>query len=667
MDVNDNYGSHEEKMNDDDDLLEELPERDEINKVEIDSDGKICHKAATNDSGLETCDSMDIAKDDNAMPELTLMTALIPLCPENAKDVPKNFTITQHTLKLPELTPLPPSAQTTPLDSPDKSCDSSRRSSTSTSFIDSLLSKIGRRKTIEEYLETPNEPPPTLSSTAKELVVEDLLDEIHAPLTFQKSTNPKMMPTPFVKNQRVGSAFVNSDEEFERTLAKHENQRNKNQVQIFDKSKMSSRSLPPKMHAPNYPQSITKPRTLAEKRMLVNTNVDFLMIEQETKIFKQIQKKKSGEQLNYNLIDNMMREDIPIKYGPWKALQWLCTQEGNYFQQQISIDGVFYKLSGSRGDHSEKFLPPQTARPYPKIKTTSLRSLRCCAGGKIKKKDIDSLVSLESIRRFVLEESLEPFKRLEPRTINGQLNSIRPRPLSKKIEYLNKNRKFLNASEDSAFLGEFSKFKMPDIKLEVNVQQKVPLNRFAKQYLYDILPAGDLNENWINFALSTLTMNSLRSEARGEGSEGKKFEFTVPYRDERQHILVREILKSKQDTERLRILNSTDDDVDDMEWTFAADADKNDSLEMEVVDIIKDLTNSVFINLNDDLFTMEDPDNRFTTKCPIDAKPVIETTVRNASIDKSKKVLNELRRLNANVVKTEASQGVDVRHNPFLM
>lgn len=650
MDVNDNYNLHNEsKADEEDDLLEELPERDEINKVEIDSDGKVCTKVPTNDSGLETCDSMDIAKEENGiLPELTLMTKMIPLCPENAGDVPKNFTFAQMTSKLPELTPLPPSAHTSPLDSPEKSTDSSRRSSTSTSFIDSLLSKIGRRKTIEDYLEIPPEP-----TTSKEMLVEDLLDEINTPITFQKSSNPNMMPTPFVKNQRVGSAFVNSDEEFERNLARHENRRSKNQINIFDKTKMTCRSLPPKMHAPNYPMSIQKPRTLAEKRMLVNTNVDFLMIEQESKIFKQIQKKKGGEPLNYHLIENMMHEDIPIKYGPWKALQWLCTQEGSYFQQQISIDGANIKLSGSRGDHNEKFLPSQTSRPYPKHQTTSLRSLRCCAGGKIKKKDIDSLVSSESIRKFVLMESLEPFKRLEPRTINGQLNSIKPRPLSKKIEFLNKNRKFLNASEDSAFLGEFSKFKMPDVKLEVNVQQKVPINPFAKQFLYDILPARDLNEDWINFSLSTM-----RSEP-----EKKTFEFTVPYCDDKKHILVREILKSKEDTEKLRIADSNDDDVDEMEWTFAANADKSDSIEMEVVDIIKDLTNSVFINLNDDLFTMDDPEDDYEPPMPQIETKTVETAMKDSQIDKSRKVLNELKRLNANVIKSEAShQGVDVSH-----
>lgn len=117
MDVNDNFALQEVEKLEDDDLLEELPEREEMNKVEIDSDGLILQKI-TNDSGLETCDSMDIAKD--TMPELTPMTELVPLRAENASEMPKNFTFLKLTpqLSLPELLPLPPSTHTTPLDSP---------------------------------------------------------------------------------------------------------------------------------------------------------------------------------------------------------------------------------------------------------------------------------------------------------------------------------------------------------------------------------------------------------------------------------------------------------------------------------------------------------------------------------------------------------------------
>jgi hypothetical protein len=565
MDVNENLTLKISKV------ISAGDENDDVMEVEMSplktpdmNDEKIPQRV-TNDSGLETCDSMDIAKEEN------FSTTLVPLCPESANDIPNTVTFSKNVEeKIPETSSsagafssvvplnveekLPKSTEEILLESPNKSCASSRRSSVSTSFLDSLLDKFNRRKS-ETGSTSPQKVDPS-KETLQECNEEDLLDEIEAPIVFEKPSHPNMLPTPIVKH-RAASVFVNSDEEFEKTLAKQKEKAMKNAPKTFDKYKMSAKSLPPKMGAPMFPVSIPKPRTLAEKRMLVNTNVDFLMIEQEGKIFKQIQRKANIEPLNYNLLDSMMYEEVPIKYGPWKALQWLRTQEDNYIQQHITIDNVTYKLCGSRGNHSEKFLPMQSNQPYPKIQKTSMRSLRCCAGGKIKKNVIDRLVTIESIRRFIIEESLEPFKRLETKNLQNQLSSIKPRPLSKKIEFINKNKKLLASTEDSAYLGEFSKFKMPDIKLSVNVQHKVPIDPTAKQYLYDLLPYKNLNKNWINFALSAM---------KSDESEEKKFEFIVPYRDNKRHVLVREIVKSKSDTEQLRIIDPSDDDVDEMEW-----------------------------------------------------------------------------------------------------
>lgn len=565
MDVNENLTSPKLviSIENEDNAVMEVDEP--LPKTAAAEDEKIIQKN-TNDSGLETCDSMD--------KEEANISTLVPLCPENANDMPNTVTFSKEeeeklssaeekgafsSVTSENVEEKSSAAEEVLLESPNKSCNSSRRSSAgSASFLDSLLDKF--KKTIEGESRPPSPPkamPP--KEPLKECNEEDLLDEIDAPIAFEKPSHPNMLATPIVKH-RAASAFVNSEEEFEKTVAKHQEKAAKVTPKTFDKYQMSAKSLPPKISAPKYPVCIPKPRTLAEKRMLVNTNVDFLMIEQEAKIFKQIQRKSSNEPLNYNLIEQMMFEDVPINFGPWKALQWLRTQEDNYIQQHIVIDGARYKLCGSRGNHTEKFLQPQSNRPYPKIQTTSMRSLRCCAGGKIKKNVIDRLVTIESIRRFILEETLEPFKRLETKNLQNTLSTIKPRPLGKKIEFINRNKKLLAATEDSTYLGEFSKFEMPKIKLSVNVQHKVPINPIAKQYLYELLPYDDLNKNWINFALSTMKSNE-------ESEENKNFEFTVPYRDNnKRHVLVREIIKAKSDTEPLRIVDPSDDDVDEMKW-----------------------------------------------------------------------------------------------------
>ena len=198
------------------------------------------------------------------------------------------------------------------------------------------------------------------------------------------------------------------------------------------------------------------------------------------------------------------------------------------------------------------------------------------------------------------------------------------------------------------------KFKMPDIKLEVKPQNKIPLDAKAKQYLNEIIPYRDLNENWINFSLSALSTKEVVKD------ENKTFEFTIPYCDDKQNILVREIIKQNDSVD----LQSSYADFDEFKWTFADNCDKDDILEMEIVEIIKDLSNSVCINLNDDIFTKDDPLERSSSLvAPIKPKKALQeiaSTSKNLKIDQSKKMLLELRRLNANVVKSDSSRVNDV-------
>lgn len=534
-------------------------------------------------------------------------------------------------------------------DGPSSSRVSSANSSICSSdgkfkIVDSLLDKIRRKNSDGSGSEKPSRIAQNFSEDE-----DDLLVEIEPPVKLRKhGNNPHLMSTPIVSNQRSTSAFTNSEEEYNRTVAKHKQV--KRPIVEEDKSQMGSKSEPPRMRAPNVPSNHQRPRTLAEKRLMFsNKNIDYLMVEQEDKIYKQVQRKHGSLELNYSLLDAMMLEDVPTNRGPWKVLTWLCTREGAYIQQYLTVDGTNFKLNGSRGNHTMKFLPPQSSRPLPKLQTTDVRSTRCCLGGRIRKRVLDALVNMANIKKFVLEQSVDQYKRLETKFLDNQLVSIKPRPLSKKIEFINKNRKLLNGDEDSAFLGDYAKFEMPNIQIEVASTPRFSLDPFAKKYLREILPHRDMDENWCNFALSAL--------AADENTE--TFKFVVPYQDNKKNILVRQIIRSKEDTEMLRIpkYESGEDDIDEMVWTFAKDANEEDPLESEIIDIIKDLTNSVFINLNDDLFTQDDPcDIKVSSDAsPMKSKKAIEEL---SSIVKPNKlagrVMKELKRLNANVYKSES-------------
>lgn len=660
-------------------LVEELPERHTIAKSTSIS---LCDDEYIDDSGFEISDSLEILKKNienrmmedwnceiideeksscNMLPELIPLQDLTQISFEQSPHKNQESPLLIQQLErdsckdnLPKLQPIPNlmlkgneilnSNENTNANLQNES----RRSSTS-SFIDSLIAKF-RRNNSES---SGSEISPTKLLQESKSSDEDMIVELNKSVSYLKSSVPNMLPTPIVENQSISSVFVNSVKEYEEVL-----ERNKQRCfrEQDDKSKMSSKSQPPRMKAPILPSNIQHPRTLAQKRLLLSNNLNFLMIEQESKIFKQIQRKINGRDLNFQLIDDLCEEDIPLKHGPWKALSWLKTEEGNYIQQYINIDGQNYKLNGSKGNHKNKFLPSQSCKPFPKRQTLSLRSIRCCEGGKVKKRIIDSLINIESIRKFILEENLSPYKKLELRPICNYLSSIKPRPFGKKIEYLNKTRKFQENDEDDIFLSDYIKFKMPNIKLEVKPQKKIPLDVKAKQYLNEIIPYKDLNENWINFSLSTISSKEEENKQINE-----IFAFNIPYCDGKQHILAREILKPANVS---RYVDKHSNFDTKMKWTFVENCDKNDPLEMEIADIIKDLSTSTWINLNDDLFTMDEPyEVSSTTVAPIKAKEAINkiaSTSKNLKIDQSKKMLLELRRLNANVVKSDFSRVEDV-------
>lgn len=524
------------------------------------------------------------------------------------------------------------------------------------SFVDSLLDKI-RGKNSEE---------PEILKFQKILSESDgdndnLLVEIEAPVRYSKSSNPNQLATPIVRHPRINSAFVNTDEEYQMSVAKHKLK--KHFINEEDKTQMGLNSEPPKMQAPEMPLNVQRPRTLAEKRQLIgNNNEKFLIVEQESKIYRQVQRKKSQMEINYNLLDAMLYEDIPVYPGPWKVLTWLRTREGNFIHQYINLNGCNYRLNGSCGNHSHKFFPLQSSMPFPKHQSSLVSSSKCCIGGRIKKRYFDSLLIMPAIRRFVLKETVDPFKKLETKYLNNQLVTIKPRPLSKKIEYINMNRKLLNCDEDSAFLGDYLKYEMPNIILETKVQTKTPLAPTVKQYLKEILPHRDMSENWCNFALTALT-----TKEETQADIKNTFEFIIPYQDNKRNILAREIIRAKEDTELLRIPYSIDDDEDvedEMDWTFSKNTDKNDPVECDIVDIIKDLTNSVFINLNDDLFTQDEPSRKDSSAVSsVKSKEAIQELSTLVKPDKSKKILSELRRLNANVFVSESPCVDDVSCN----
>lgn len=532
-------------------------------------------------------------------------------------------------------------------------------------FVDSLLKKF-KSDIIQDQSTSENE----LSADDE---VEELLVEIDPLVDFDFSSNPNLLPTPRVKNPNSSSAFVNSEDEYNQIVATHTSKPRETDSNNDDKGMMNSRAQPPLVRQnPRPPTIIQRPRTLADKRRLVvSHSLNYLRDEQETKIFKQIERHKNKQEINYKMLDQMVFGNIPVRYGPWKVLTWLRTREGKYIQQYIEFGGCKIKLPGSRGNHIRKILPKQCHSEIARHTFTSMRSTRCCAGGRVDKRIVNNVISSENVKRFFLNCESESHKLSNQKCADDQLVKISPRPLSKKLELINKIRKDSEVSdEDSCFLGNYIKYKMPDIKLEV-VKTDKPIHKTAKKYLGSILPHSSLSEEWCEFALSALKRsesgevekkdqekddNESEDSVDEEKMEKKRdsFEFKIPYKNDKDSILARELVK-KRDFDDFSRLNT---DNSKMLWTFDKDSNKDDLEEQEVVKVIKALTTSVFINLNEDLFNANDSENVIIPKqssadSSLEKSKAAVKELSNVSNRKSVKLLRELKKLNANVYKAE--------------
>lgn len=452
------------------------------------------------------------------------------------------------------------------------------------------------------------------SCTSDNLKKKQIINISHEDVDFTRPSDPNQLPTPIVKTWRENSVFVSENEQ---DFVK--SRENKPQNLIFrDDCLMKRKSQPPLMLQPERPMNMEKARTVAEKKaLLCQNNISYRMVEQESKIFHQIQRKKDKNEINYGLLDSLVYQDVPIKKDPWRALTWLRTTEGNYIYKYIRIDDIQLKLNGSCGNHSEKFMLKQTSMPFPRLKRVFKKSTRCCRFGNLSEKCMESICYRESIRNFILSEKNVFRKVVQKKTIDTVLRKVSPRPLSKKLDFINTSNKLKD--EDDFFLGEYQNFNLPNVNIEFEATLKKAPDPIVKKYLQTILPHKDISENWINFALS-----SMRSNLKEKNIEpqSKIFEFTIPYENHKSSLIVRKINRQKEDYDQMRIPSDCPNDLksggqsseDEMDWTFEKNADKNDVVEKEIIDVIKDLTNSTFINLNDDFFTKNDNIEKETTE-----------------------------------------------------
>lgn len=145
---------------------------------------------------------------------------------------------------------------------------------------------------------------------------------------FERPNIPGMLPTPVVKKSKgVKSAFVSEelDNFMKENALDNSSYKTAPLKKRHDEAMMYAEAEPPSLLCPQLPSDVEKPRTVAEKRQLLEKKADirYLMIENESTVYRELRKRsKTGPVPNYTLIRNIQQMNIPFTRDCWRATCW---------------------------------------------------------------------------------------------------------------------------------------------------------------------------------------------------------------------------------------------------------------------------------------------------------------------------------------------------------
>jgi hypothetical protein len=431
-------------------------------------------------------------------------------------------------------------------------------------IVDSLLKKIlqqspklleNEKTPLKESSKDLEESPNKSNKSIPEIQIkEEKVEE--SVVNFSKPSNPLQLPTPIVEKTRANSVFLSEENEGEFKKILRQDLKIDSVSGASDSTRMMKRSEPPEFFQPQRPRNMERARTVAEKRLMLSSNdMRVRSMEQENKLFHQVRRKANNQEVDHELMDYFLVSNVPMRRSPWRALTWLRTLEGNYICKIMKIDGEEYRIFGSVGNHLIKYIDGQTSRPVPKFSKVQKRV--CCRPISISHRLKRSFVRNKNIQKILLGDDCLNFNQhksenstmIQPKSqLERRLALVPAGPLSKKLKLLN-HKDIPKKDEDDLFLGDYSMYKMPQIKLEVTLQPNKPVEPLVKQYLKEIIPYKDMTIDWIEFALSTLKSGKKVTETK----EKSVVEFDIPYENNKSSIVVRKILKRSESADRGKV------------------------------------------------------------------------------------------------------------------
>lgn len=398
-----------------------------------------------------------------------------------------------------------------------------------------------------------------------------------------------------------------------------------------DEALMTTDAQPPNLPVPVRPMDMYRPRTLAEKRMILQQpgDISLLIIENESMVYHELRKRcKQATNYDNSLMRTIQDADIPFSRDCWRAACWIATSNNRFLYRTISYDDMELKLIGSRGDNVKKVafeINMDDKKPLVSklCKSTLDDCPKRCPPIDVRINNIDAI--LDSEKKLKIEgecpsnEAYGIFKK--SRLCMFSREYLTPGPKCKKVNF-KANRK---SSFDLEY-GPLELAELPTVQLEVWPQIGIPLPDHIKPILKTIpTNANVITPEWAKFAVSVVRehpkqVKQRRKYKKPDIEKPQPIVFDIPYENHEKKILIRRrrrsaIVFSENDTKHEQIESFYQNDADgNSELTFDQHIDPSDAFSMECASILTNIIDSVAIAVNDTNFIKHDPDIDYVGK-----------------------------------------------------
>lgn len=486
-----------------------------------------------------------------------------------------------------------------------------------------------------------------------------------------------LLPTPKVSNTNERAAFVSKDldifmKENSLEICNNENvfvpkHLNPTNHIITDEALMTTDAQPPSLSVPARPIAMQRPRTLAEKRMILqqHNDISILIIENESTVYHELKKRERlGIEYDNTLVRSIQNACIPFTRDCWRAACWLSTSNNRFFYRTMIYDGEEIKLTGSRGNNAKKVAIEIKSNDLdaPNKQQRSLKSIWAECSKKcppinddIKINNTDTIVDDEKKNvqnendagTTHTKEKLGLLKR--SRLCMFSREYLTPGPKCKKLK-CKTNRK---SSFDLEY-GPLELVQLPTVQLEIWPQIGIPLADHIKPLLKTMpINTNVITPEWAKFAVSVVReapkqIKHRRKYKKPEIEQPEPIIFTIPYENNERKILIRR-------RRRTSIVFNKDDTLNEHIETFYCDAEKDklsfvknidpmDTLSVECGNILTNMIESIAITVNDTNFIKNDPDIDYigkiipTSELKASAKAAIKAEKdKSAKLEKTSK------------------------------